>query len=327
MKLRNQLLALFCLLVFIAFGFLYFHKWVVQKPFGIIIFVCDGLNTDNITAARLYDGGATNRLNLENSGSFPNVSILTNYANDYAVPDSAAAASSIATGEKVNKGGISMDSKGRAIATILELAREKGRSTGLITNGNLTDPGAAAFYGHAAHDSSADDVQNLAQQFADNAKIDVVMGGGASAFTPESKGGLRKDGRDLLLELRDRGQLLVRSKADLENASSFLSSKNLVGIFSNDVLAYSGKIEAGSQQPSLHDMVVRAIEFLQNNTSGYVLVVDFGVGEGASPPPRKTTASTRSGNCSPWTMRSTPHRHTRAKTRSSSPWASTPPAA
>ena len=38
MKLRNQLLTLACLLLFIAFGFLYFHKWVEQKPFGIIIF-------------------------------------------------------------------------------------------------------------------------------------------------------------------------------------------------------------------------------------------------------------------------------------------------
>jgi len=267
MKLRNQLLALACLVFFIAFGFLYFHKWVEQKPFGIILFVSDGLTTSNITAARLYDGGADHRLTLE---SLPNMAIVSNHANDFAVPDAAAAASALATGVKVNNRSIAVDTNGKAIATILELAREHGRSTGLITTGNLTDAGAAAFYAHAANMT---DVENIAAQFADNAKLNVVLAGGAADFTPESKGGLRKDGRDLLLELRDKGRNVVRSKAELENASSFLTS-NLVGVFSNGNLAFSNKIESGSQQPSLRDMVRRAIEFLQNNTSGYVLVID-----------------------------------------------------
>ncbi|HEV3410692.1 MAG TPA: hypothetical protein VG095_10385 [Chthoniobacterales bacterium] len=42
MKWRNQLLALFCLIVFLGFGVLYFRHWVVQKPFGIILFVGEG---------------------------------------------------------------------------------------------------------------------------------------------------------------------------------------------------------------------------------------------------------------------------------------------
>src|SRR5450432_995823 len=99
MKLRNQLLALFCLLVFIGFGILYFRTWVEQKPFGIILFVGDGLVTSNLTAARLYEEGADHRLNLER---LPNLALITNYANDYAVPDSPAAASALATGVKVN---------------------------------------------------------------------------------------------------------------------------------------------------------------------------------------------------------------------------------
>ncbi|HWB61093.1 MAG TPA: alkaline phosphatase, partial [Chthoniobacteraceae bacterium] len=111
MKLRNQLLALACILLFIAFGFLYFHKWVEQKPFGIIIFVSDDLTTDDITAARLYNGGADSRLSFEKWPN-ANVAILTNYANDYAVPDSAAASSAIATGAKVNNGSLSMDPGG-----------------------------------------------------------------------------------------------------------------------------------------------------------------------------------------------------------------------
>jgi alkaline phosphatase len=267
MKLRNQLLALACVLLFIAFGFLYFYKWVQQKPFGIILFVSDNLTTGDITAARLFSEGADHRLKLE---SLPNMAIISNQANDYAVPDSAAAASALATGVKVNNQSIAMDATGKALPSILEMARAHGRSTGLITTGNLTDAGAAAFY---AHVSKTTDIENLAAQLADSAKIDVVMGGGASDFTPESKGGLRKDGRDLILELRQKGHEIVRSKAELENASSFLTS-SLAGFFSNGNMAFSDKIESGSQEPKLSDMVQRAIEFLQNNTSGYVLVVD-----------------------------------------------------
>ena len=43
MNLRNQLLALFCLVAFIAAGVLFFRTWVVQrKPPGVILFVGDG---------------------------------------------------------------------------------------------------------------------------------------------------------------------------------------------------------------------------------------------------------------------------------------------
>src|SRR5580658_9249245 len=95
MKLRNYLLALFCLLVFAAFGFLYVRTWVVPKTFGIILFVSDGMLAQHLTAARLYEGGADYRLTLE---SFPNLALVRNPARDFAVPDTAAAATALATG-------------------------------------------------------------------------------------------------------------------------------------------------------------------------------------------------------------------------------------
>ncbi|HWB60755.1 MAG TPA: alkaline phosphatase, partial [Chthoniobacteraceae bacterium] len=89
----------------------------------------------------------------------------------------------------------------------------------------------------------------------------------------------------LILELKGKNRPLVRTKAELENLSSFLGvgpSSNMVGVFSNDALAYRDKIDTASQQPSLSDMVGRAIEFLQYNTSGYVLVVDCELADRAS---------------------------------------------
>jgi alkaline phosphatase len=267
MKLRNRLLALFCLMIFIGFGFLYFHAWVVQKPFGIILFITDGLSTNTLTPTRLYQGGANGRLALE---SFPRLALVRNSANDYAVPDAAAAASSLATGVKGNQRAIAIDAGGKALPSILSLAHDVGRATGIVTTGNLTDPTPAAFY---AHVSDRRDTASIAQQFVQTNILDVALGGGMNDFTPESKGGARKDGKDLWLDLRAKDHKLVRSKAELENTPLFLTGP-LTGIFSNTELAFSSQVESGSQQPSLSDMVRRSIEFLQMHPTGYVLVVD-----------------------------------------------------
>ncbi len=267
MKLRNQLLALCCLLVFAAFGFLYVRTWVAPKTFGIILFVSDGMVARHLTAARLYEGGSAQRLNLE---SFPHLALLRNAARDFAVPDAAAAATALATGEQVGHRNLAVDASGKAIPSILELARAQGRAVGLVTTGSLTAPTPAAFYAHA---TDARDGEQIVQQFLGMERLDVILGGGARDFLPASKGGRRKDGRDLLAELQGRGWELVRTKAELEKAAGYRTGP-IAGFFSNDQLPFSNQIESGSQQPSLADMVRRAIEFLQVDNQGYVLVVD-----------------------------------------------------
>ncbi len=267
MKLRNQLLALCCLLIFAGFGFLYVTNWVVQKPFGIILFVSDGMVARHLTAARLYEGGADHRLAIE---SLENIALLNNSAHDFAVPDAAAAATALATGVKANHRALAIGPQGKVLPTILELARSEGRGVGLVTNDSLTSPGAAAFY---AHTGDARDHAETAARLVSAPMLDVVLGGGAAYFLPKSKEGTRGDGRDLLSELQAAGRELVRTKAALEDAPAYRGT-GLVGVFSGGPMAFSHQIESGSEQPSLADMVRRAIECLQTNRKGYVLVVD-----------------------------------------------------
>ena len=275
MKLRNQLLALCCLLIFAGFGFLYVTNWVVQKPFGIILFVSDGMVSRHLTAARLYEGGADHRLAIE---SLANVALINNSAHDFAVPDAASAATALATGVKANHRALAIGPGGESLPTILELARASGREVGLVTNDSLTSPGVAAFY---AHTVDARDHAGTALRLLSAPRFAVVLGGGAAHFQPKSKGGLRTDGRDLLGELQTAGLELVRTKAALEDASSYRSA-GLLGVFSAGPMAFSHQIESGSEQPSLADMVRRAIECLQTNRKGYVLVVDAALVSAAS---------------------------------------------
>jgi alkaline phosphatase len=267
MKWRNQILALLCLMIFIALGVLYFRHWVVQKPFGIVLFIGEGLTPDRIAATRLYAGGANAHLAVE---SLPAVAMLSNYSQDFAVPDEAAAATTLATGVKVNNRSLGVGPNDRQLTSILDLARKRGRAIGLITNGRLTDPTVAAFY--ATGKAGAD----IAQQLAGEKKIDIVLGGGGSKFLPEAKGGERTDGRDLVLEMRRNGFEIVRTKAELENIPQWRRPQ-LLGLFSDGEMAFGNEIAAGSEQPTLADMTRRAIELLQWNPGGYLLIIDAGL--------------------------------------------------
>ena len=270
MKWRNQLLALFCLLAFAGLGVLYFQHWVVQKPFGIILFIGEGLAPGRLAATRLYVGGADARLTFD---SMNHLALLINYSKDFAVPDRAAAATALATGVRVNNRAISVDGDGKPLTSIVELARERGRATGLVTNAKLTDPTSVAFY---AHPADPNDVDSVAREFVEGGKIDIAMGGGVASFLPETKGGERQDGRDLLLELRRNGFDIVRTRAELEAIPAWRRPK-LFGAFSSAELAFANQLEERSEQPSLADMVRRAIELLQYNAGGYLLLVDAGL--------------------------------------------------
>ncbi len=270
MKLRNQLLALFCMMIFAAAGYLYVEKWVVQKPFGIILFVSDGLVARHLTMAREFEGGADHRLALE---AFPNVALLRNSASDFAVPDDAAAATALATGVRGKHHMLSVDPDGNSLVSIAALARKGGRAFGIVTNGSLCSPVPAAFYAHAA---DARDEAALAVQMVAFGP-DVAFGGGQNSFVP-GKGeagveGGRGDGRNLLIELSASGAPIVHNKEELEKLGSY-QDKPVVGLFAPRSLAFSNQIESGSNQPSLADMVRRAISMLEQRRKGYLLVVD-----------------------------------------------------
>jgi len=239
----------------------------VQKPFGIVLFIGEGLTPSRLAATRVFAGGADTPLSLD---SMPHAALLTNYSNDFAAPDAAAAASTIATGVKVNNRSIGAQLRGTGVPTLVELARRAGRATGLVTDGKITGPTASAFYARSSDPTAQ---MGFARALADNPSLDVILGGGVDDFLPPEKGGARTDSLNLLSEIRRKGFDLVRTKAELEAIPAWRRPK-VFGAFAKTEFAYSGLVEARSEQPSLPDMVRRAIELLQYNRGGYLLVVD-----------------------------------------------------
>ena len=246
-------MALICLLAFAAVGVLYFQNWVVQKPFGIILFVGEGLTAQRTAATRVYIGGADNPLAMD---GLEFSARLRNRSADFAVPDSAAAASALATGIRVKNGTIATAESGAPLQTILEIAHQEGRATGIVTDGALTNPTVAAFYAHA---STAKPPQQFATTMIEQSAVDIALGGGAADFDKAK-----------LDQTRVR---VVRNLPGLEQITEWQQPR-LLGLFAANDLPFTDEVAARTDQPSLADMVRRAIELLQVNRRGYVLVVN-----------------------------------------------------
>lgn len=271
---RNLFIALGCLLAFAALGFVLYTNWFVQKPFAIIVFLTTNLTPGTVTPARMYQGGADQRLQLE---SLPNLAITSNYSNDYAEPDVAAAASALATGKKVNNGVLSVDSNNQPLVTLAQIAQQRGRGVGLVTNTTLLSPTLAAFYAPGAAPTDPD---QIGTRLVEKGGINVLLGGNSAQWLPELKGGARKDDQDLVLNARQKGYYIVRTLEELNNTPGW-NSPNVVGLFTEGDFAFADEPKTAVQQPSLADLVRRGIELLQFNRKGYLLVVEAGLVEKA----------------------------------------------
>ncbi len=124
MKRRNLALALVLIGLFLAAGRVYFRNYARQKPFAVILFVTEGLTPARLAAARQYAGGSDARLAME---YFPRVGLLRAAGADYAVPDTAAAATALATGRLANLRAVGIDAEGREPVTLPDHALSAGR--------------------------------------------------------------------------------------------------------------------------------------------------------------------------------------------------------
>ncbi|HLB33769.1 MAG: hypothetical protein A3F67_04600 [Verrucomicrobia bacterium RIFCSPHIGHO2_12_FULL_41_10] len=278
-KIRNRLIALSCFLLFIAIGATFLFSHAIQKPFGIILFIGDGMSPSLLTATRLYEGGADYRLALED---FPHTALTRTYGNDFAVPDAASAATAIATGHRVNHQSLGIDSEGKFLPTLIEEAANEGRAVGIVSSGTITGETAAAFY---AKTLNSRDQEANAIQLLKHSSIDLLFGGGSKYFTStkaennnekNSSSSEKDPSKNLLEALNKKGYIIVNNSKDLASIPTWKSSPIIALLAENDLHDFSTSEETSpnSIQPSLPDLVREAIERLQYHRHGYFLIVD-----------------------------------------------------
>jgi alkaline phosphatase len=267
---------------------------------NVIFFLGDGMGNTTITASRIYkykEEGFLNMERLEHSAR------IKTYSNDAQTTDSAPSMGAYMTGIKINNDVISMaDAKpfytkkdangngtidnclpgnGRAVPTILELAKAHGKSVGSITTTEMTHATPASTFSHSCHRDAA---YSIATQIVPGGAgyngalgdgVDVLMGGGRNLFTPfdaqRNKKG-RADGRDLLAEFAAKGYTVATNATEMQAAQP---GRKFIGLYSAES-HLDFDIERRAEQPALSQMAVKAVDLLAPNPNGFFLMVEGG---------------------------------------------------
>lgn len=235
-----------------------------KNPKNVIFMVGDGMGPSFNTAYRYYKNqpGAKKMTPT----AFDKYLKGTNrtYPNDPKenVTDSAAGGTAFSTGTKTYNGAISVDSNKKPVKSVLEQAKEQGKSTGLVTTAELTDATPAVY---ASHVDSRDKKDEIAKQFYKDKingqhKVDVLLGGGSKYFGKEN-GNLDK-------KFKKDGYNLVSNKNELNNSQS----NKVLGTFSEKDMPL--QIDAPKSNPLLVDMQNSALNKLNKNNKGFFLMVE-----------------------------------------------------
>lgn len=242
--------------------------WCAQAR-NIILLIGDGMGPSHIWATQLYAtrelGKSLRMVELMNSG---HTAYLVNDTADAIVTESAAAATQIACGVRVPARAVGMGPDGRTpCRTLLEIAKDAGMATGLVTTSGITDATPAAFSAHVADrgDESAIAVQQL------RLGVDVLLGGARRFFLPAFAGGSRKDARKLADEARRAGYALPNTAAELAG----IRSGKILGLFSMGNMAFDIDRSA-SGEPSLAEMAASALSVLAPNPGGLFVMIEGG---------------------------------------------------
>jgi len=253
------------------------------KPKNAILFIGDGMGLAQVTAARIYQGGARDgKLTLD---TLPHTALVRTWCANNTVTDSAAAGTSLAAGEKANTAAIGITPDKREVETILDLAKKQGKAVGIITTTTITHATPACFYAHVPFRA---DEKAIAVQLAEYGTIDVIMGGGREYFLPKEitdgengEPGTRTDGRNLIEEMKANGYRYAEKKEEFdalaEEVNGSADAGKVLCLFSPGTLSYELE-RAGDKwgEPSLAEMTALAIKILRRNPNGYFLMVEGG---------------------------------------------------
>ncbi len=270
---KNRLFRLFTLSFAVAVLFLPLNGQAAQNKIqakNVILLIGDGMGPSQFGAAWIYSNRLLNRdLRMSELMKKGHTAYLVNDTADAIVTESAAAAGQIATGERMTARALSMAADGKTpVRTIMEMVKEKKLATGLVTTSGITDATPAAFATHVAHRSNEESVADQELKFG----VDVLMGGRKQFFLPESAGGKRKDGRNLIEEAQKTGYTVAGTAEELKAAPT---TGKLLGLFNMSNMSFEID-RAATQEPSLAEMTRKTLEILSKSKSGFFAMIEGG---------------------------------------------------
>ena len=235
---------------------------VSESPFfnsrslkNVIFCIGDGMGFEAVKAAGYYAYGETGTLSFE---AFPHRAEMATYAANSPMTDSAAAATAMATGYKVNNGVISMEfpGSGTPLKTLLEIFKAQNKWTGLVSTTYITHATPAAF---AAHNPERNNLADIAHDYLHLTRPNVLLGGGGNGLT-------EKDAEAAGYTVVTDREGLLNLDTDTENCVS--------GQFGDTNIPYI--FDGSDDLPQLSEMVSVALDILCGAQDGFFLLVEGG---------------------------------------------------
>lgn len=214
------------------------------------------------------------------------------------ITDSAAAATAMATGQKVYNAVVSvaLPGDGRPLGTVLEQAAAQGKGTGLVTSSYLTDATPAAFAAHAR-------LRSLQKEIAAGmlrVRPNVLLGGGPKPVSPPSTktaGTQAATDKEVLVEVKpavsapkvpimtaDEGKAagfqVVTDRVGLE-AVQAAAGGHVLGLFGLGPMCYEQLYLTKAKKdydklPHLSEMAASALRLLSAEPKGFFLMIEGG---------------------------------------------------
>lgn len=236
----------------------------------------DGMGPEQLSTARYAKVGPL-RLDTLRGPALVNTDSLTTEEHssdrDLWPTDSAAAATVIATGVRVENERLSLSKAGKALRTVLEACQDAGKASGLVTTSFFFDASPAAF---AVHQASRGEYIAIVRQMLGETRPDVVMGNATDIFdNPDYRLGATP---------KDFGYFVVRDRHALE-AWDPLAEPRLLGLFStpfvpkvvaseNYTMTPALERTEDSPDPTLALMTERALARLATDPDGFFLFAE-----------------------------------------------------
>lgn len=219
-----------------------------RKVKNVIYMIGDGMGLEQLSAAWVCNGG---KLNIDN---FNVTGLIRSYSANRLVTDSAAAGTALATGNKTNNGMVGVTPDGTSVESLAEYAKSKGKKVGTAVTCRINDATPAAFF---AHSESRNNQEEIVAQFAESG-IDFLSGGGIMYWQN------RKDGRDIVQEVKDKGYSFATTKDEL----MAVEEGPVIALMAPQELPYA--LDRGDVLPSA---VTKALQLLDNR-KGFFLMIE-----------------------------------------------------
>lgn len=250
-----------------------------KVPKNIIFMVVDGMGPGQIDTAEIYMGDKKIRFR-----EFPYQGKVTTHNVQGEITDSAAASSAMATGQKVSNGVLSERRPGDAseLKSMLERAKELGKSTGLVTTTKFTDATPAGF---GSHTSSRANKDEILEDYFSQSLPNVIFGADEAKYRKRAKHASvhyeMATTETELGKMTKRAQLESSCRAN--NCRHYYGGFGAFPVLPGTISWPAIPLEASSDTfkqsdvPHLSEMAKASLELLSKNQDGFFLMLESGL--------------------------------------------------